>query len=125
MDNDTTVEGKTSEDKFVGLRNVDAELYQRFRVRCSEHKLEYGPGFEQAILAWLAATSGEDLLAQAPLNTINPNVLTEFRRRCVQEKLDATSGIAKAMVNWIRNFAFTDPIPKEVKKPGRKRKVPC
>jgi hypothetical protein len=63
-------------------------------------------------------------LTQAPLNTINPNVLAEFRRRCEQEKLDVTTGIAKAMVNWIRNFAFTDPIPKEIKKPGRKPKAP-
>jgi len=124
MEKKSIVNGTTSEGKSIGLRNVDAELYQKFRKRCLELKLEHGPGFEQAIKVWLAST-GDDLLTQAPLNTINPNVLAEFRRRCAQEKLDATSGIAKAMVNWIRNFAFTDPIPKEIKKPGRKRKAPC
>jgi hypothetical protein len=113
----------TSEGKCIGLRNIDSQLYRRFRTRCLEFKLENSRGFEQAIKAWLALT-GDDLLTQAPLNTINPNVLAEFRRRCEQEKLDVTTGIAKAMVNWIRNFAFTDPIPKEIKKPGRKRKAP-
>ena len=123
MEKKPIVNGTTSEGKSVGLRNVDADLYRKFRTRCLEFKLENSRGFEQAIKAWLALT-GDDLLTQAPLNTINPKVLAEFRRRCDQEKLDATSGIAKAMVNWIRNFAFTDPIPKEIKKPGRKPKAP-
>ena len=123
MEKKPIVNGTTSEGKSVGLRNVDADLYRKFRTRCLEFKLENSRGFEQAIKAWLALT-GDDLLTQAPLNTINPNVLAEFRRRCEQEKLDVTTGIAKAMVNWIRNFAFTDPIPKEIKKPGRKPKAP-
>jgi hypothetical protein len=123
MEKKPIVNGTTSDGKSVGLRNIDADLYRKFRTRCLEFKLENSRGFEQAIKAWLALT-GDDLLTQAPLNTINPKVLAEFRRRCDQEKLDATSGIAKAMVNWIRNFAFTDPIPKEIKKPGRKPKAP-
>ena len=113
----------TFEGKSVGLRNIDSQLYRKFRTKCLELKLGNNHGFEQSIKAWLALT-GDDLLTQAPLNTINPNVLAEFRRRCEQEKLDVTTGIAKAMVNWIRNFAFTDPIPKEIKKPGRKPKAP-
>ena len=113
----------TFEGKCIGLRNIDSQLYRKFRTKCLELKLGNNRGFEQAIKAWLALT-GDDLLTQAPLNTINPNVLAEFRRRCDQEKLDVTTGIAKAMVNWIRNFAFTDPIPREIKKPGRKPKVP-
>jgi hypothetical protein len=113
----------TSEGKCIGLRNVDGELYRKFRTRCLELKLGNSHGFEQAIKVWLDST-GEDLLEHAPLNTINPKVLAEFHRRCEQEKLDVTTGIAKAMVNWIRNFAFTDPIPKEIKKPGRKPKAP-
>jgi hypothetical protein len=113
----------TFEGKCIGLRNIDSQLYRKFRTKCLELKLGNNRGFEQAIKAWLALT-GDDLLTQAPLNTINPNVLAEFRRRCEQEKLDVTTGIAKAMVNWIRNFAFTDPIPKEIKKPGRKPRAP-
>jgi hypothetical protein len=123
MEKKPIVDGITSEGKSIGLRNVDGELYRKFRTRCLELKLGNSHGFEQAIKVWLDSTGG-DLLEHAPLNTINPKVLAEFRRRCDQEKLDVTTGIAKAMVNWIRNFAFTDPIPKEIKKPGRKPKAP-
>lgn len=113
----------TFEGKSVGLRNIDSQLYRKFRTKCLELKLGNSRGFEQAIKVWLDSTGG-DLLEHAPLNTINPKVLAEFQIRCEQEKLDVTTGIAKAMVNWIRNFAFTDPIPREIKKPGRKPKAP-
>ena len=43
------MENQGTEDiDLVGLRNVNAELYQRFRVRCAEKKINYGTGFEQA-----------------------------------------------------------------------------
>jgi hypothetical protein len=46
------MENQGTEDiELVGLRNVNAVLYQRCRVRCAEQKINYGTGFEQAINA--------------------------------------------------------------------------
>jgi hypothetical protein len=81
-----------------------------FRVRCAEKKINYGTGFEQAINAWLIASSGDDLLSQPPFDTINPSVINEFRSRCKRHGFDILSGIADAMVVWIRNYACTDHI---------------
>lgn len=110
----------TEDIDFVGLRSVNAELYQRFRARCAEKKLHYGTGFERAINAWLIASAGDDLLSQPPFDTINPSVINEFRSRCAQKELDAVSGIAEAMVVWIHNLSFTDPYPPRDDKAGKK-----
>ncbi|CAG0987359.1 hypothetical protein METP3_02439 [Methanosarcinales archaeon] len=118
------MENQGTEDiELVGLRNVNAELYQRFRVRCAEKKINYGTGFEQAINSWLVASSGDDLLSQPPFDTINPNVINEFRSRCKRHGFDILPGIADAMVVWIRNYAYTDPYPWEDKgKVGKKKR---
>jgi len=118
------MENQWTEDiELVGLRNVNAELYQRFRAQCAEKKIHYGTGFEQAINAWLKACDSDDLLSQPPFDTINPNVINEFRSRCKRHGFDILSGIADAMVVWIRNYAYTDPYPAEDKgKVGKKRR---
>jgi hypothetical protein len=55
------MESLKSEDiDQIGLRSVNAELYQRFRVRCAEKKIHYGTGFEQAIVVWLRNLSFTD-----------------------------------------------------------------
>jgi len=109
--------------ELVGLRNVNAELYQRFRVRCAEKKINFGTGFEQAINAWLISSSGDDLLSQPPFDTINPNVINEFRSRCKRHGFNILPGIADAMVVWIRNYAYTDPYPSvDNGKVGKKRR---
>jgi len=118
------MENQGTEDiELVGLRNVNAELYQRFRVRCAEKKINYGNGFEQAINVWLIACAGDDLLSQPPFDTINPNVINEFRSRGKRHGFDILPGIADAMVVWIRNYAYTDPYPSEDKsKVGKKKR---
>jgi len=118
------MENKGTEDiELVGLRNVNAELYNRFRLRCDKKKIHYGTGFEQAINTWLIASGSDDLLSQPPFDTINPNVLNEFRSRCKRHGFDILSGIADAMVVWIRNYAYTDPYPSENdSKVGKKKR---
>lgn len=114
---------KTEDIDQIGLRNVNAELYQRFRVRCAEKKIHYGTGFEQAISAWLISSTGEDLLSYPPFDTINHNIVDKFRARCKERKLSIVSGITDAIVVWLRNLSFTDPYPpREPGKPGRPRK---
>ncbi len=113
-ENEPNTDNIVPEEKVIGLRNVDVELYQRFKARCAVLGLEHGLGFEQAVSAWLAYTEpGGDILTQPPFScqAVSPKVLDEFRARCKQVKLDVTSGIIKAMVYWIHGFAFTDPLP--------------
>ena len=118
------MENQGTEDiELIGLRNVNAELYQRFRARCAEKKIHYGTGFEQAINAWLIASAGDDLLSRPPFDTINPSVINEFRSRCKRHGFDILPGIADAMVVWIRNYAYTDPYPSEDSgKVGKKKR---
>jgi hypothetical protein len=113
----------TEYTELVGLRCVNARLYNRFRVRCAEKKINYRTGFEQAINAWLIASAGDDLLSLPPFDTINPNVINEFRSRCKRHGFDILPGIADAMVVWIRNYAYTDPYPTEdTGKVGKKKR---
>ncbi len=118
------MENQGTEDiELAGLRSVNPKLYKRFRVRCAEKQINYGTGLEQAINAWLIASSGDDLLSQPPFDTINPNVINEFRSRCKRHGFDILSGIADALVVWIRNYAYTDPYPTEDKgKVGKNRR---
>jgi hypothetical protein len=118
------MESLKSEDiDQIGLRSVNAELYQRFRVRCAEKKIHYGTGFEQAISAWLISSAGEDLLSYPPFDRINRGIVNKFRTRCKEKKLDVIYGIGEAIVVWLRNLSFTDPYPsREPGKPGRPRK---
>ena len=118
------MENQGTEDiELIGLRCVNAKLYNRFCVRCAEKKINYGTGFEQAINAWLMASSGDDLLSQPPFDTINPSVINEFRSRCKRHGFDILPGIADAMVVWIRNYAYTDPYPSEDNgKVGKKKR---
>ncbi len=118
------MENLKSEDiDQIGLRSVNAEVYQRFRDRCAEKKIHYGTGFEQAISAWLISSAGEDLLSYPPFDTINRGIVDKFRARCKERKLSVVSGITDAIVVWLRNLSFTDPYPsREPGKPGRPRK---
>jgi hypothetical protein len=121
------MESLKSEDiDQIGLRNVNAELYQRFRVRCAEKKIHYGTGFEQAISAWLISSAGEDLLSYPPFDKINRGIVDKFCTRCKEKKLDVIYGIGEAIVVWLRNLSFTDPYPSREPgkpgKPGRPRK---
>lgn len=118
------MESLKSEDiENIGLRSVNAELYQRFRVRCAEKKIHYGTGFEQAISAWLISSAGEDVLSYPPFDVIHHSIVDKFRVRCVERKLSVVSGITDAIIVWLRNLSFTDPYPsREPGKPGRPRK---
>ncbi len=105
------------------LRGLVGGIGCRFHVCCTEKKINYGTGFEQAINAWLIASAGDDLLSQPPFDNINPNVINEFRSRCKRQLFDILPGIADAMVVWIRNYAYTDPYPCEDKgKVGKKKR---
>ncbi len=108
----------------IGLRSVNAEMYQQFRVRCAEKKIHYGTGFEQAISAWLISSAGEDVLSYPPFNgVVNHNIVDKFRAECKEMKISIVDGIADAIVIWLRNLAFTKPFPpREPRKPGRPRK---
>ncbi len=120
-----TMENPRSDDiGNIGLRSVNAELYQRFRVRCAEKKIHYGTGFEQAIEAWLISSAGEDVLSYPPFDAvINHNIVDQFRAECKEKKISIVDGIADAIVTWLRNLAFTKPYPsREPGKPGRPRK---
>jgi hypothetical protein len=119
------MENLKSEDiDQIGLRSVNAELYQRFRIRCAEKKIHYGTGFEQAINAWLISSAGEDVLSYPPFDgVINHNIVDKFRVECKEMKISIVDGIADAIVTWLRNLAFIKPYPsREPGKPGRPKK---
>ncbi len=115
------MENDGDDRKTITLKNVNAELYGKFRALCVERGIEIGEGFEQAVNAWLLTASSDDLLSQPPFNSLPPKIQDAFRTRCEQKGCSISEGILDAVVVWLRNFSFTDPPLIEEGKANKKR----
>ncbi len=115
------MENDGDDRRTITLKNVNAELYGKFRAFCVEHNIETGEGFEQTVNAWLLTESGDDLLSRPPFNSLPPKIQEAFRARCGQKGYSISDGILDAVVVWLRNFSFTDPPLIEGRKANQKR----